>query len=444
LADCANLPLYRSIVAKLQDKLLTAESCCDSKSKIALIRCTIKKYNRRIAELEAICTVTPSSDPCADCFFCSTNWRSVVANLPSSEGTASADASATTSFTPAQIVQAYKLDQVTTPGGQPRGTGQKIGIVIAYFYANLQSDYNTYAQKYGLPPKTLQIINFAGTNTNASWALEACLDVQMAVTAAPGAKICVVFAASNSFTDLLRAVQACINNKCSVVNMSFGGNEFSGEDFYESKFSDVNTAFVASSGDSAAEVQFPSCLQNVLSVGGTTLNLVNGVFSQSTWDQAGCSQSAYINRPQYQNILKNTNSIIPGDKRITPDVSALANPSTGFIVYSTAYNGYVTLGGTSASAPLLAGIIATANQKRKALGKKPLTTNASLPLGQGGIQTYMYPKLYNNNPNSSVYKANFYDVLTGNDGQFTASPGYDCTGLGAPLANRLCNSLVNA
>jgi subtilase family serine protease len=440
-SDCANLPIYQSIVAKLQEKLLNAETCCGDKKTIALIRCTIKKYNRRIASLEAICPVIPLDIPCSSCYFVYPHWRTLVQNVIVSPG---ADPFASTSFTPQQIQAAYRLNNVTTPGNKPRGTGIKIGIVIAYYYPNLQTDYNTYAAQYGLPAKTLQIINFAGTQTNTGWALEACLDVQMAITAAPGATVLVVFAKSNNFADLFRAVQACINNKASVVNMSFGGNEFQGEDFYESQFSNDNIAFIASSGDSAAEVEFPSCLQNILSVGGTTLNLNGSTYTQTTWDQAGCSQSQYITRPPYQTLLRNTNSIIPGTKRITPDLSAIANPSSGFIVYCTAYNGYVSVGGTSAAAPLITGIIATANQKRRAVGKKFLTTKTGIPLGQGGIQTYMYPKLYNNNANSSVYKANFYDVVSGSDGQYIASPGYDCTGLGAPFADRFCNSLLNA
>src|SRR5262249_5060168 len=140
-----------------------------------------------------------------------------------------------------------------------------------YGSLTVQADMNTFCSQFNLPATTVQII---GTPTaNSSWALETALDVQWAHAIAPGATIILSVAASNGMTDLLNAIDAAVAAGATVVSMSWGGSEWSGESAYESHFNVAGVTFTASSGDSGAGVQWPACSPHVLGVGGTSLYL---------------------------------------------------------------------------------------------------------------------------------------------------------------------------
>src|SRR5206468_2022041 len=115
---------------------------------------------------------------------------------------------------------------------------------------------------------------------SVSWGLETSLDVEWAHAIAPGAKILLVEANSSSLTDLLAAVNYARNQPgVSVVSMSWGAGEWSGESAYDSTFTTpaghAGVTFVASSGDSgsAGAPEWPSVSPNVLAVGGTQLSV---------------------------------------------------------------------------------------------------------------------------------------------------------------------------
>ena len=155
---------------------------------------------------------------------------------------------------------------------------------------------------------------------------------------APGANIMLVEASSASDSDLLTAVRYAAAH-ANVVSMSWGGSEFSGESVYDSAyFEQPGVAFVASSGDNGAPASWPAASPNVLSVGGTSLNLGSGSAwsSETGWSGSGGGPSAYEAQPAYQNgVVTQT-----ATARATPDVAYDANPSTGFAVYdSTPYWG---------------------------------------------------------------------------------------------------------
>jgi subtilase family serine protease len=329
-------------------------------------------------------------------------------------------------YSPAQIRHAYGFDQLTATGAN-----QKIAIVDAYGNASIQLDLNTFCSQFGLSTTTVQILG-SNPGTDTGWALETALDVEWAHAIAPGATIILSVANSSSTSDLLNAIDAAVNAGANVVSMSWGGSEFSGMSFYDSHFNKPNVAFTASSGDNGAGVEWPAVSPYVLGVGGTTLTLdaSNNRLSETAWSGSGGGISSYYGMPSFQSGWQTSGA------RGIPDVSYVADPNTGVLVYDSVNGGWYIVGGTSVGAPQWAAAIALANQLRVTGGSSELGwANESLyPLAQGSTTTP-----YTVNP------AYFYDVSSGNNGAYSAAPPYDfVTGLGSPLANALLPGLVPA
>jgi subtilase family serine protease len=349
-------------------------------------------------------------------------------------------------YTPNQIVSAYGLDKLNI---SKRGKGITIGVVIAYHYPNLMVDLNMYSIRFGLPTTTSgQFVFRVISNTNRvniGWAQECCLDVQAIHCVAPYANILVVEAKTNSYADMLNATKIAVSSGASVISMSWGGEENSSViSSYDAYFKTVpNVCFLAASGDASNKVIYPSSSPYVLSVGGTNLKLnSNNTRKQETpWynsanSGAGNGFSKYITRPVFQLGIDD----ITINKRCTPDLSLLADPTTGFVV---CYAGrYYIYGGTSLATPLCAGIIAIANQIRKT----PLTTNITYTKGE--VHNFIYQTIYKNKAiytSANPYSGNFYDVTIGKNGIYSANLGYDvASGLGSLNANIICNSLAIA
>lgn len=347
---------------------------------------------------------------------------------------------AASALTPSQIAAAYNLNASATSG-----SGQTIAIVDAYNDPNIRADLAAFDAQYNLPSPNLTVVNQYGQTsglpaTSADWSLEIALDVEWAHAAAPGAKIVLVEASSESVTDLMTAVQTAAN-LANVVSLSWGGSEFHGETAYDTAayFGKPNVTFVAASGDDggAARAEWPAVSPYVVSVGGTTLSVTGSgsVRSETAWSASGSRWSGYSgsaggaslyeSAPSYQ-VSALGSSVI---RRSTPDVAADANPSTGLSVYSSVSGagptGWSQVGGTSAASPLWAGIIAAADQARAAVGKASLSSSQTLTLLYG---------LYR----SSSYSSDFRDITSGSNFAATARSGYDMvTGLGSPLAGTL-------
>lgn len=266
--------------------------------------------------------------------------------------------SSPTGLAPAMIQSAYGFSTSSTAGA-----GTTIAIVDAYDDPTAENDLNVFSTQYGLPACTTlngcftKVNQTGGTKyprTNAGWALEISLDVQWAHAIAPGARILLVEAASNSFTNLM-AAEDYAKAHAGYVSNSWGGSEFSGESAYDSHFVQSGVSFFVSSGDSGLPAQYPSSSPNVISVGGTTLNGIGTAsFTETGWSGSGGGCSVY----ETANAAQATGSVNCAGKRATPDVSLDADPASGVSVYdSTRYqgqSGWWTVGGTSASSPMWA------------------------------------------------------------------------------------------
>lgn len=341
------------------------------------------------------------------------------------------------SYTPLQLQNAYRLNYITTPNNSLRGTGIKIAVVIAYHYSGLQADFNRFCTLYSLPPSTLQITNLAGTTTNKGWALEECLDVQMIKTAAPGATIMVVEARTSSLADMKTAVATAVNLGADIVSMSWGTSEFSSQSLFDSVFNNNRVCYVCSSGDTSQEISFPSSSSNVLGVGGTSLilNSSNQRTSETVWRSAGGGISSYISKPSYQSEIN-----LSFCMRSVPDICAVADPNTGVKIICSLYgNSPLTIGGTSASCPFIAGFLGVVNQLRVAASKQKLTTVNSTTLNNN-IQKFLYTNIYNTNS----YGSTVFDIVSGINGYYTGAPGYDIiSGVGSIIGDGLCTRLVS-
>jgi kumamolisin len=274
--------------------------------------------------------------------------------------------------TPASLACVYKLvNQVAgcNPYGttaNPSGGSRAIAIVDAYDTPTAANDLAHFSAQFGLPAANFQVVYASGKKPayDGGWALEASLDIEWAHAMAPSARIYLVEAASNSFTDLFNAVTVASRLVVAAgggeVSMSWGASEFSGESAYDGYFTTSGVVYVASSGDSAGVI-YPSASPNVVSVGGTTLsrNPTTGNFQgELSWQQTGGGPSAYEHMPTYQNGLAAT----LGGHRGTPDVAAIADPTTGVWVFAGGY--WYIVGGTSVAAPVTAGIINLAGSFR--------------------------------------------------------------------------------
>jgi hypothetical protein len=348
-------------------------------------------------------------------------------------------------YTPAQIAHAYGIDQVSFGNGTipANGAGTTIAIVDAYDQPNIVSDLHQFDQAFGLPdpPSFTKLDENGGTNypppDPGGWGVEISLDVEWAHAIAPMANIVLVEANPNSFGDILIAEQtAAAQPGVVAVSNSWGvQGEIAGETAYDSAFTTPAghspETFFVSSGDYGAPPAYPATSPNVVSVGGTTLQLDanNNIAGESGWSGSGGGPSIYETQPAYQNGTVTQQSLM----RANPDVAYDSDPNTGFPVYDSNYSSsspWMEVGGTSDASPQWAGILAIADQGRAVAGLTAL---------DGPTQTL--PTLYQ-------LRQDFNDITTGaslGSPTYGCGPGYDyVTGLGTPQANKLIPDLAGS
>ncbi len=358
-------------------------------------------------------------------------------------GAAAAAPSANSQFTPIQLAKLYDFP------ANLNGTGQCIAI-IELGGGFTTSDLADYFSSLGLasaPTVTSVSVDHArNTPTRSADGPdgEVMLDIEVAGAVAPGAKI-VVYFTPNTSQGFLDAVTQAVHdtvNKPSVISISWGGPESTWTAQAIEQFDQAFQAAAAlgitvtvAAGDNGssdgvddgqAHVDFPASSPNVLACGGTRLNAsLTEISSEVVWNEPGDGAtgggiSDSFPLPTYQESAGVPPSANPSKNvgRGVPDVAADADPATG---YSVRVDGEDTvIGGTSAVAPLWAGLVACLNQ---ALSK---------PAG------FLNPTLYALPPAGGVFR----DITSGNNGAYSAGPGWDaCTGLGAVDGNKLLTAL---
>lgn len=340
-------------------------------------------------------------------------------------------AAPSTSFTPPQLASIYDF---------PNGTGQGECIAIIELGGGYRTaDLRAYFSGLHIArPKVSTVSIDHGKNHPTGDPNgpdgEVMLDIEVAGAIAPAALIAVYFA-PNTDAGFLDAVTTAIHDtshKPSVISISWGGPESSWTKQAMTAFDQAFQSAAAlgiticvASGDSgssdgvddgADHVDFPASSPHCLACGGTSLRTSNGsIASEVVWNDGanggagGGGVSRFFALPAWQEGLKITNSqgvVSRLQGRGVPDVSADADPQTGYDVRVDGSEG--VFGGTSAVAPLWAGLIARINSVK------------GTPAG------LINPQLY-------ASSTNLHDITKGNNGDFSAAPGWDaCTGLGSP------------
>jgi Subtilase family len=215
----------------------------------------------------------------------------------------------------------------------------------------------------------------AATTEDAGWAQETALDLEMASAACPKCSLLLVEGATASFEDLSGAVGlAAAFDGVKAISNSYGGSDVSGAQFTQySAAAAIGIAVTASSGDFGFGVEAPASFEGVVAVGGTSLTVdTNGTWlAESAWAGSGSGCSALNAKPFWQAA-----SDTKCNGKLTADVAAVADPATGVSVY---YNGgWYVFGGTSASAPLIAGLYALKHDFGASAGDFTATNAARL------------------------------------------------------------------
>jgi len=318
-------------------------------------------------------------------------------------------------YSPSDLQAAYAT------AGSTGGAGLTVGVVDAFDLPTAESDLGTYRAQYGLPPCTtangcFRKVNQSGGTTlppaDAGWGQEIALDLDMVSAACPNCSILLVEASSTRLTDLGTAVNTAVRLGANAVSNSYGGPESTADPTFDSSYyNHPGVVVTVSSGDSGYGALYPAASQYVTAVGGTSLSRATTPrgWAESAWRGAGSGCSAYDAKPSWQSTTGCAN-------RAIADVSAVADPNTGVAVYDSTPNGtqqgWQVFGGTSAAAPIIAGV--------------------SLLAGAPAAGTY--PASY---PWARAAALN--DVTTGSNGTCptprwcNATPGWDGpTGLGTP------------
>jgi kumamolisin len=348
------------------------------------------------------------------------------------------------SYSPPQVAAAYDF-----PSGV-NGSGQCIGVVELGGGYNTQ-DLQTFFTGLGIPSPTVTPVSVDGATNSPTGDSngpdgEVELDIEVAGAIAPGAQLGVYFA-PNTDAGFLDAVTTAIHDttlKPSIISISWGGPESS---WTQQAMDSLNSAcedgaimgitiFVASGDDGSSDgvsggtptVDFPASSPYVTGCGGTKLQISDdSITSEQAWNDlsqnegaTGGGVSETFALPSFQSSASVPKAPNGFAGRGVPDVAGDADPETGYNVVVDGQT--LVIGGTSAVAPLWAGLVALINQS---IGK-----NAG----------YINPLLYEASVESSLH-----DITVGSNGTYSAGPGWDaCTGLGSPDGNKLLNVLQSA
>ncbi len=270
-------------------------------------------------------------------------------------------------LSPAQIKAAYSWPTKLTAG-----SGQTIAIVDAHDNPAVESDLAVFDRQYGLPDCTTangcftKVDSSGGTNYppyNKGWEFEIEIDVQWAHAIAPGAKILLVEAKTANIDAMLAAEDYAKQHATYVSNSwVLGSNqELKSEAGLDSHFVQPGVSFFAGSGDVGLVTYYPSASPNVISVGGTQLNLSSDgtLLSETGWSAGGGGCSRFEKANPAQLGFAYYAQVGCGGFRATPDVAADASDNSRVSVYDSNPFGSQSIGwygafGTSVGSPLWA------------------------------------------------------------------------------------------
>jgi subtilase family serine protease len=415
--------------------------------------------------------VTPVTDVPVDG---GTPWRTGTAAGCEAALALTAPPFGTKGLAPNQLQQAYGIDALHQTG--LRGDGVRIAFVEAGAFQ--QSDLDAYQACFGIDATTPIVHGSQPANTAG---VEASLDLQAMAVVAPHAERIDVFLnpwdESWQLAPFLSApldVEATGGHAPHVVSVSYAECELTYDDagligVIERVLATAAAAgvgYYVAAGDSGSSgcfhndgittsqsAAYPATSAWVTAVGGTNLTLTegNGIAGQGVWNDltyfeppapssalagGGGGPSTAIDRPDWQA----GSGVGSGSMRLTPDVALFADAAPGWIIYCTIPDtgfcpdtGWVTVGGTSAATPLMAGIATLATQALLEAGRPPL-----------GFATPLLYDLAGDPTTASV----FFDVVEGGNDLFavgccTAGVGFDqASGWGSPDARRLVQALV--
>jgi hypothetical protein len=309
-------------------------------------------------------------------------------------------------YGPSSLQSAYNLPSSTA------GSGETVAVVDAYNDPNAASDLATYRSDWGLPAcgsGCFEQVNENGATSplpanagSTGWDVEESLDIDMVSAICPLCHIILVEASSADTADLGTGVNAAVSLGADFVSNSYGGSESSSDNTYDTDYyNHPGVAVTASAGDDGYGVSYPAASPDVTAVGGTSLSTASNSrgWTETVWGSSsggegtGSGCSADSAKPSWQTDTGCT-------RRTDNDVAAVASPNTGVAVYDTySEGGWLEVGGTSASSPIIASTFALA--------------------GTPTAGTY---------PSSYIYKhtTNLFDVTSGANG--SCSPAYLCTG----------------
>ena len=347
-------------------------------------------------------------------------------------------AAASATFTPPQIAALYQFP------ANASASGQTIGLIeLGGGYRT--ADITAYFSSLGVTAPSVTAVSVDGGKNTPSTADsadgEVMLDIEVAASVAPGAKIAVYFAPNTDqgFIDAITTAVHDTTNKPSVISISWGGPESS---WTQQAVTALDSACQAAAllgvtitvaagdngstdgvTDGANHVDFPASSPHVLACGGTKITAANGALTNEVvWNELASSEGAtgggvstLFPKPTWQASANVPAPSSSSGGRGVPDVAGDADPVTGYTVRVDGET--LAIGGTSAVAPLWAGLIALVNAGLKT------------PVG------FLNPTLYAA-PNA------FRDITSGSNGSFSAAAGWDpCTGLGSPIGTAILTAL---
>ncbi|HZS79014.1 MAG TPA: protease pro-enzyme activation domain-containing protein [Ktedonobacteraceae bacterium] len=351
-------------------------------------------------------------------------------------------------YGPTELSGAYDATPLHQAGID--GSNQTVAVFELDGYQS--SDITQYLQNYNLGTPNISNVLVDGYDGSAGQgAIEVELDIEVVAAMAPKANQ-IVYEGPNTTQGVNDTYNKIVSdNKAQITTISWGeceaqsGNaELQTLDNIFSQGAAEGIAMYAAAGDSGAydcndtnlAVDSPAGDPNITGVGGTNLQLNNGAYgSESVWSNPSDTQrspkgsggggglSSYFKQPSWQQGPGVQNQYSNGNREV-PDVSADADPATGYAVYCTvtaagcSSSGWIVVGGTSAAAPMWAGSTALINEYLQQQQKSRLG--------------FANPTLYALTSANPQY-APFHDITSGTNLYYPATTGYDeASGIGSP------------